>query len=163
MVLSRIRESSATKEVVIDMQAHTLRYSCLWTFGFLTRPKTRPPTAPQLSWRRRSPWSPVCRGSSITPSHASYRCRQIPLKTPSTYRPAAKLEEEQSLVTRLQRIIKELQGRIEELEEELESERQGRAKAEKQRADLVSGGANGIQTPLCSAKLSKPSFIVLVN
>ena len=49
-----------------------------------------------------------------------------------------KLEEEQSLVTRLQRIIKELQGRIEELEEELESERQGRAKAEKQRADLVS-------------------------
>ena len=41
-------------------------------------------------------------------------------------------------MTRLQRVIKELQGRIEELEEELESERQGRAKAEKQRADLVS-------------------------
>ena len=41
-------------------------------------------------------------------------------------------------MTRLQRVIKELQGRIEELEEELEAERQARAKAEKQRSDLVS-------------------------
>ena len=52
----------------------------------------------------------------------------------------AQLEDEQSLVSKLQKQIKELQSRIEELEEELEAERQARAKAEKQRADLVSGG-----------------------
>ena len=46
-------------------------------------------------------------------------------------------------MTRLQRVIKELQGRIEELEEELEAERQARAKAEKQRSDLVSSGQTG--------------------
>ncbi|GFV63848.1 myosin heavy chain, muscle [Trichonephila clavipes] len=50
---------------------------------------------------------------------------------------AAKLEDEQSLVAKLQKQIKELQARIEELEEELEAERQARAKAEKQRADLA--------------------------
>ncbi|CAL1296901.1 unnamed protein product [Larinioides sclopetarius] len=42
---------------------------------------------------------------------------------------AAKLEDEQSLVAKL--------ARIEELEEELEAERQARAKAEKQRAELA--------------------------
>ncbi|XP_037083824.1 myosin heavy chain, muscle-like isoform X9 [Pollicipes pollicipes] len=50
---------------------------------------------------------------------------------------SAKLEDEQSLVSKLQKQIKELQSRIEELEEELEAERQARAKAEKQRADLA--------------------------
>lgn len=49
----------------------------------------------------------------------------------------AKLEDEQSLVSKLQKQIKELQARIEELEEELEAERQARAKAEKQRSDLA--------------------------
>lgn len=40
----------------------------------------------------------------------------------------AKLEDEQSLVGKLQKQIKELQSRIEELEEEVEAERQARAK-----------------------------------
>lgn len=40
----------------------------------------------------------------------------------------AKLEDEQGLVAQLQRKIKELQARIDELEEELEAERQARAK-----------------------------------
>lgn len=40
----------------------------------------------------------------------------------------AKLEDEQSLVAKLQKQIKELQSRIEELEEEVEAERQARAK-----------------------------------
>lgn len=40
----------------------------------------------------------------------------------------AKLEDEQSLVGKLQKQIKELQARIEELEEEVEAERQARAK-----------------------------------
>merc|ERR1712029_946852 len=48
-----------------------------------------------------------------------------------------KLEEEQSMVTKIQKSIKENQGRVEELEEELEAERQARAKAERQRADLA--------------------------
>jgi len=41
---------------------------------------------------------------------------------------ASKLEDEQSLVSKLQKQIKELQSRIQELEEELESERQARSK-----------------------------------
>lgn len=41
---------------------------------------------------------------------------------------ASKLEDEQSLVGKLQKQIKELQSRIQELEEELESERQARSK-----------------------------------
>lgn len=41
---------------------------------------------------------------------------------------STRLEEEQSLVAKLQRQIKELQARIAELEEELENERQSRAK-----------------------------------
>merc|ERR1711862_871980 len=49
----------------------------------------------------------------------------------------AKLEDEQSLVSKIQKAIKENQGRVEELEEELEAERQARAKAERQRADLA--------------------------
>merc|ERR1739846_42396 len=50
---------------------------------------------------------------------------------------AAKLDDEQSLVAKAQKNIKELQGRVEAAEEELESERQARAKAERQRSDLA--------------------------
>merc|ERR1711879_450849 len=49
----------------------------------------------------------------------------------------AKLEDEQSVVSKVQKSIKENQGRVEELEEELEAERQARAKAERQRSDLA--------------------------
>merc|ERR1719232_2038561 len=48
-----------------------------------------------------------------------------------------KLEDEQSVVSKVQKGIKEHQGRVEELEEELEAERQARAKAERQRSDLA--------------------------
>merc|ERR1719427_1929391 len=50
---------------------------------------------------------------------------------------AAKLEDEQGIVAKLMKGIKEHQGRVEELEEELEAERQARSKAEKQRSDLA--------------------------
>merc|ERR1719348_2721870 len=50
---------------------------------------------------------------------------------------SSKLDDEQSLVGKVQKGIKELQCRIEELEEELEAERQARAKAERQRSDLA--------------------------
>merc|ERR1719381_422996 len=50
---------------------------------------------------------------------------------------AAKLEDEQNIVAKLMKGIKEHQGRVEELEEELEAERQARSKAEKQRSDLA--------------------------
>jgi len=50
---------------------------------------------------------------------------------------AHKLEDEQGTVSRLQKGIKEYQGRVEELEEELEAERQARANAERQRSDLA--------------------------
>ena len=49
----------------------------------------------------------------------------------------SKLEDEQSLVAKIQKSIKELQARVEEMEEELEAERQARAKAERQRSDLA--------------------------
>jgi myosin heavy chain 6/7 len=49
----------------------------------------------------------------------------------------AKLDDEQTLVGKVQKQIKEFQGRVEELEEELEAERQARAKAERQRSDLA--------------------------
>merc|ERR1712061_251308 len=49
----------------------------------------------------------------------------------------AKLEDEQSHVAKLQKAIKEHQGRVEEREEELDAERQARAKAERQRSDLA--------------------------
>merc|ERR1719458_599696 len=45
----------------------------------------------------------------------------------------SKLDDEQSVVAKMQKTIKETQGRVEEYEEELESERQARAKAERQR------------------------------
>merc|ERR1711913_224904 len=48
----------------------------------------------------------------------------------------AKLDDEQSLVAKAQKNIKELQGRVETTEEELEAERQARAQAERQRSDL---------------------------
>jgi len=50
---------------------------------------------------------------------------------------ASKLDDEQSLVGKTQKGIKEMQGRVEEMEEELEAERQARAKAERQRSDLA--------------------------
>merc|ERR1719219_209430 len=50
---------------------------------------------------------------------------------------SAKLDDEQCLVSKMQKNIKEFQGRVEELEEELEAERQARAKAERQRSDLA--------------------------
>merc|ERR1712168_1382073 len=49
---------------------------------------------------------------------------------------AAKLDDEQSLVAKAQKNIKELRGRVEASEEELEAERQARAQAERQRSDL---------------------------
>merc|ERR1711981_1265263 len=49
----------------------------------------------------------------------------------------AKLEDGQGVVSKVQKSIKENQGRVEELEEELEAERQARAKAERQRSDLA--------------------------
>ena len=49
----------------------------------------------------------------------------------------AKLNDEQALVGKVQKSIKEHQGRIEVLEEELEAERQARAHAERQRSDLA--------------------------
>merc|ERR1712223_1249765 len=48
-----------------------------------------------------------------------------------------KLEDEQNLVGKLQKQIKELQSRIEANEEELEAERQARSKAEKQKSNLA--------------------------
>ena len=48
-----------------------------------------------------------------------------------------KLEDEQTLVSKVQKGIKESQARVEEMEEELEAERQARGKAERQRSDLV--------------------------
>merc|ERR1712242_378903 len=50
---------------------------------------------------------------------------------------ASKLDDEQSLVGKVQKSIKEIQGRVEEMEEELEAERQARAKAERQKSDLA--------------------------
>merc|ERR1740123_1637828 len=50
---------------------------------------------------------------------------------------AAKLDDEQNLVAKAQKGIKEVQGRVESTEEELEAERQARAKAERQRSDLA--------------------------
>merc|ERR1719507_1809282 len=49
----------------------------------------------------------------------------------------SKLDDEQSLVAKIQKAIKENQAHVEELEEELEAERQARAKAERQRSDLA--------------------------
>merc|ERR1712117_291036 len=50
---------------------------------------------------------------------------------------SAKLDDEQSLVAKAQKNIKELQARVEAAEEELEAERQARAKAECQRSDMA--------------------------
>merc|ERR1712088_720528 len=49
----------------------------------------------------------------------------------------SKLDDEQSLVAKIQKGIKENQAHVEELEEVLEAERQARAKAERQRSDLA--------------------------
>merc|ERR1712088_262402 len=48
----------------------------------------------------------------------------------------AKIEDEQTLANKYSKQIKELQSRLEELDEELTIERQARAKAEKNRATL---------------------------
>merc|ERR1719328_532790 len=49
----------------------------------------------------------------------------------------SKLEDEQAVVAKVQKAIKETQARVEELEEELSAERQARSKAEKKRSDLA--------------------------
>jgi len=49
---------------------------------------------------------------------------------------AAKIEDEQSLGSKMQKQVKELGGRLEDLEDDLESERANRAKAEKGRHNL---------------------------
>ena len=49
---------------------------------------------------------------------------------------ATRFEDEQALVSQLQKKIKELLARIEELEEELEAERAAKAKSEKNRSEL---------------------------
>merc|ERR1711971_424098 len=73
---------------------------------------------------------------------------------------ASKLDDEQCLVAKIQKAVKENQGRVEELEEELDAERQARAKAERQRSDLAkemekigdrldeAGGATAAQSDL---------------
>merc|ERR1719189_1662398 len=50
---------------------------------------------------------------------------------------STKLDDEQNLVSKVQKSIKDVQSRVEESEEELEAERQARAKAERQRSDLA--------------------------
>merc|ERR1719412_1940567 len=61
----------------------------------------------------------------------------IAAKEKNVHMLSAKLDDEQSLVAKAQKNIKELQARVEGGEEELEAERQARAKAERQRSDLV--------------------------
>merc|ERR1712115_221105 len=58
-------------------------------------------------------------------------------KDKNNHQLAAKLDDEQNLVAKAQKGIKELQGRVEAMEEELEAERQARAKAQSQRSDLA--------------------------
>merc|ERR1719361_3351606 len=58
-------------------------------------------------------------------------------KDKNNHQLAAKLDDEQTLVAKAQKGIKEVQGRVEAMEEELEAERQARAKAERQRSDLA--------------------------
>ena len=48
-----------------------------------------------------------------------------------------RLEEEQGGVGKLTKVMKETQARVEEMEEELEAERQAKGKAERQRSDLA--------------------------
>ena len=48
-----------------------------------------------------------------------------------------KLEDEQALVTKVQKTIRETQLKVEEMEEELEAERQARSKSERKRSDLA--------------------------
>merc|ERR1712086_854105 len=50
---------------------------------------------------------------------------------------STKLSDEQNLVAKIQHSIKDVSLRVEEAEEELEAERQARAKAERQRSDLA--------------------------
>ena len=49
----------------------------------------------------------------------------------------SKLDDEQTLLGKVQKSIKKNQGRIEEMEEELEAKRQARAKAQRQISDLA--------------------------
>ena len=59
----------------------------------------------------------------ITKNLVSFYRKEMEIKSLNS-----KLEDEQNLVAQLQRKIKELLARIEELEEELEAERAARAK-----------------------------------
>merc|ERR1719402_945046 len=60
---------------------------------------------------------------------------------------AGKLDDEQSLVAKLQKNIKEAQGRVEEMEEELEAERQARATAERRHGGDDGRKAMGSENP----------------
>ena len=87
----------------------------------------------------------------------------------------SKLEDEQGLVGKVQKSIKEHQSRIEEMEEELEAERQARAKAERQRSDLArelesmgerlmeAGGATNAQVIFKRQKLSSINPVTKLN
>ncbi|KAK7795620.1 hypothetical protein U0070_010075, partial [Myodes glareolus] len=65
-----------------------------------------------------------------------YRVPTLPWKDFELNALNARIEDEQALGSQLQKKLKELQARIEELEEELEAERTARAKVEKLRSDL---------------------------
>merc|ERR1719400_2726173 len=63
-------------------------------------------------------------------------CQTIQRKEKEVASMSAKIEDEQTLASKYSKQIKELQSRLEELDEELCIERQSRAKAEKNRATL---------------------------
>ena len=50
---------------------------------------------------------------------------------------ASQLSDEEGLVSRTQKSVRDHQARLEELQEELETERQARCKAERQKSDLA--------------------------
>merc|ERR1740131_762718 len=71
---------------------------------------------------------------------------------------ASKLDDEQSLVAKMQKNIKEAQGRVEELEEELEAERQARAKL-RDRDQILLERLNNLESALM--KLEVPHMLKL--
>ena len=88
---------------------------------------------------------------------------------------AAKLDDEQNLVAKAQKGIKEVQGCVEAMEEELEAERQARAKAERQRSDLAreidqlgerldeASGATTAQVELNKKRESEVGLTVIIS
>merc|ERR1712008_275742 len=87
----------------------------------------------------------------------------------------SKLDDEQSLVAKVQKAIKENQAHVEEMEEELEAERQARAKAERQRSDLArelenmgerlgeASGATSAQIELNKKQIEEAEEIAALN